>query len=705
VAVATGTAQAAPILQSLSWSGPTIVSADHPGAPVALNVYSPDWSPNATNSTPLGVIGCAPGICLLSEGSSEVYATPDPTGSSWTQVVAGGTTGGSPDPKQSAFSCVSKSFCAVAFTANDTLMFTATATPLAAQSWPAAIAVAPTTASGHAVTPGGLSCPSAKLCLALDRDGIMYWSTTPTVAGSWQSVPLLTAAGGTKAASADVALECPAAGLCFATNGTSETLVSTDPTGGAGAWKAVNSTLAAAVTSGHGNAGGGHALPACAGVRMCVFATASGTFYSSTTPAVAHSWKKGWKDTAGAKSGDAVTCPSRSRCMAVDGSDRLLVTKTPTNPRAWRTANSRHNRQHLHGPLYCWGPSSCLAAGLGNADIHVSTSWVRPSSTNTAANFERITCPSASLCMVVDSSGRLQSSSTPTSATPWTLLPIKTTIADVACASPSLCFARGTGGQVLRSDRQWRPVSQRSVAITCVQLSCYTLANGRLSSLSGPKLNVALPGWKANSVGAALTCTGPGSCLAVATYKRGETIWGVNGHTITRSATGGDDMVNPTVACMNASTCMVRAEKPYDDNTNYVPPGGALSSNNAFAARPAWSFTAKTPSASIRCFGSAGCTLVLDGAGSLTDLDDEQGGSTIYYSPAGSSWDWQFLLWAAIADDQTQPAQTWFYDVAETDGNWFVSAASGGLVTGVSGNKSCSFDAADAGCGIPNPLS
>jgi hypothetical protein len=694
--------------QPLSWSGPILVSGDHPGAPTALNVYSPNSSSDpGYNGAPISVPACGRGICLIGDGT-ELYATPNPTGQDWSVISPEGDTPGAGAKPPSHFSCVSERFCATAFTLDGEIMFTATTTPLTAGAWPQAITIAPpgspatTPEPPITTTPSAIACPSTSLCLVLSRAGTLYWSTAPTASGSWRSTQLLKTAGGS------MKLTCASTKLCFASNGKTKTLVTSNPAGGV--WTAANAKLATAVAHGAN-------LPACAGARLCVFASQGGVFYASTKPASATSWKQQWKDPDNGTNGivgATVACPGTHLCIAVDGARNLIRSTKPTGGRtAWHAHNDTGAILEPGG-IWCWGLTSCLMYGdpgngdniVANRNIRATKSgWIGVASAGIPADFNRIVCAAATLCLAIDGNGRLQVSTTPTADTSWTTIPLPQKLADLACSSPSLCFARGTQGQLLTSISPvtagtWSTERSKVDAITCIQQGCYALTTkGRVESLSGPSLKIALPHWAAPTAGAALTCTEPGRCLAVAGYEHGGTVWAVNGSHATRNVTTNKEIANPTVGCMTANECTVRTVNSGHPLPESEPAGGALTSTNAFASKPHWSYSPKAAAGTIRCFGSAGCSLLLLGAYSLTDHDDPEALSVIWRWQNGSGW--KYTLWSALPSD-VPPASISFNDVAEAGGDWFVAASGGTLITGVPGSG-CNINAADAGCAVPNP--
>ncbi|HET6509142.1 MAG TPA: hypothetical protein VFG42_20270 [Baekduia sp.] len=145
-----------------------------------------------------------------------------------------------------------------------------------------------------------VACPTTTLCVAGANadtaDGAVRIATTstPGVAGGWTTttVPVPAPSGGL------VSTSCPTADLCVAVDGYGHVLSSTNPTGGAAAWRV--DTL-----------------------------TTDGTHPRRFT---------------------SVSCPTVTRCVAIDGSNAVLTTATPASGN-WSAS----------GTGVTWGRVSCTA--------------------------------------------------------------------------------------------------------------------------------------------------------------------------------------------------------------------------------------------------------------------------------------------------------------------------------------------------------
>lgn len=249
----------------------------------------------------------------------------------------------------------------------------------------------------------GISCPTPSFCAAVDQAGSIVYSLHPTKGPRFWSRPVridsaLSVGGGPAGLTA---ISCPSARLCVAVDGAANAnvLVSTDPTGGKAAWSTVAlegpatsvscSTVTLCVIGGSqryvstdptsttawkagGALGNGvYQSVDCVGLRLCI-----GVGFSNTSPGLASAtatptgtWSAPVSvvaDPPGIGSGllDAVGC-TRGTCVALDGFDNAYVTS-----------------QALKG---IWSAATAI----------------RPKS---ASQFNAISCTSG-LCVVVDSAG------------------------------------------------------------------------------------------------------------------------------------------------------------------------------------------------------------------------------------------------------------------------------------------------------------
>lgn len=210
---------------------------------------------------------------------------------------------------------------------------------------------------------GGVSCPSAQLCVAVTGDGYVYSSTNPTGPGdAWQVAD-------TDGSGRDTHLfgiSCPTASLCVAVSGerytSGKVLTSTNPTGGAAAWTvtqldesldlrgiscgtptlcvavaqqgrllvSTNPTGGASAWTELGTPGGPGNLQgiSCAMTVLCVAGNAGGNLLTSTNPTVASTWREA--DGGSSVQVTDVSCLASRQCLAVDNNGDVMAATDPT---------------------------------------------------------------------------------------------------------------------------------------------------------------------------------------------------------------------------------------------------------------------------------------------------------------------------------------------------------------------------------------
>jgi hypothetical protein len=307
---------------SVKWN--RSVSLENPNQGGALDSVS--CAPTAaittttTTTTPASKVAPTTLLCAAGDLKGEVWVTPHPSHSisGWKREIIDSGTGDA----ITGISCPTTTFC-VAVDADGRVMH-ATDPLLGKQAWskPVRIDTATQPGGGYAGF-SAISCPTIKLCIAVDNsaNGQVAYTTDPTGPGTaWT---LASVANGVSLN----AVSCASPTLCVI--GGSERYYSIDPTGGASAWKAMGSLNAnLAVIS---------ALT-CNTVKLCVSVgygnAGSGLASSSSTPTVGASAWTGSQigsdpPAVGAQLIDGVACPERSFCIAVDGASNAYTSSTP----------------------------------------------------------------------------------------------------------------------------------------------------------------------------------------------------------------------------------------------------------------------------------------------------------------------------------------------------------------------------------------
>ena len=200
----------------------------------------------------------------------------------------------------------------------------------------------------------GVSCPTASLCVAVsgkrDDEGKIVTSTNPTGGpAAWQQVEL-------GQPFEFRALSCPTPSLCVAVAEDGRIVTSTNPTGGSGAWSIVGSP---------GGPGSLRAV-ACAGTAICVSGNEGGNLLTSTNPTGGlSSWKE--FDGGGSVQITGASCASASACIAVDNNGDVLSSTNPAGGRsAWAFDNLLPFTQAEGNALFaasCPTTSLCVVAG------------------------------------------------------------------------------------------------------------------------------------------------------------------------------------------------------------------------------------------------------------------------------------------------------------------------------------------------------
>lgn len=272
----------------------------------------------------------------------------------------------------------------------------------------------------------GISCPTARFCVAVDNHGDVIFSKQPSGGAKYWSKPVqvdtTAAAGGGPAGFA--AVSCPSAKLCVAVDNAGQVVTSTTPTAGVSAW-----TLAALP--------GGPALTSvsCPSTTLCVLG--GSTRYDSVTPtAGAGAWTARGAIVGGLL--ESLACPSISLCVGVGYGDSTTglasATATPSGPTSGWTNTTLgttvpSGNSELLDSVACPTVGFCVAVdGADNAFDTVSPltgGWAAIATARKLATstWSAISCDTKN-CVVVDSRGFITSgtvlnaaASTPTNTT------------------------------------------------------------------------------------------------------------------------------------------------------------------------------------------------------------------------------------------------------------------------------------------------
>jgi hypothetical protein len=322
----------------------------------------------------------------------------------------------------------------------------------------------------------GISCPSESLCVAVGgRERTIALAQNPTGgANSWHETQLEYPVGPGKTciegepdceppSGALQAVSCASPSFCALTTYDGWIFVSTDPTGGTGAWSPVN-------VNGKSQQGATHLISiSCPSPSFCAAVSGgsnnanSGRVLTSTNPIAGQ-----WQTTQLGPQLElrSISCGTPSLCVAAAGGGRLFVSTDPTGGTgAWRAVATPAGAGDLEGAS-CVSTVLC-AVGNMTGNVLTTTSPASGGATWSEANaggsvqVTGVSCPSASSCVAVDNNGDVMTSTDPTGgASAWTfenLMPFKpegqphNALFGTSCASTSLCALVAGEGRIFTS--------------------------------------------------------------------------------------------------------------------------------------------------------------------------------------------------------------------------------------------------------------
>ncbi len=280
----------------------------------------------------------SPTFCAYSDDAGHVISSTNPTGgvAAWTVV------GAAPGDDLYAISCSGTAFC---ITGGLDGKIYASSSPASPGSWSLVYKD-----SSSAPEVEALSCPSASLCVAVDHSGNVITSTTPTVANTWAPVTL-------ESGHSIRGLSCaPATSFCVAATGaTGNAWVSSNPTGGAGAWSKV------AIDAGVDNES-----VSCASSAFCGVLNTNEEFISDTD----NVWATGFLIRSPAVSVDRLSCPTSSFCAITDAGHFASSTNPTGGKSAW-SSQEIDGSTELEG-MSCTSAYFCVA-GDNNGNVLYGT--------------------------------------------------------------------------------------------------------------------------------------------------------------------------------------------------------------------------------------------------------------------------------------------------------------------------------------------
>ena len=283
-----------------------------------------------------------------------------------------------------------------------------------------------------------VSCPSVSLCVAFDSEGRLVTSTDPAVPTTWKVA---------KVGGEPLGVSCPSVSLCVGVGLFSRgaLLVSTKPTGGAGAWRVVS--VAAGVDAG---------AVSCPSLSLCVAGGQfNGDILTSTDPAgSSQAWRVEHVDRHASVL--SISCPAVTLCVAADDAGNLLSSTNPDGgASAWHIVHIGETLT-AHAAVSCASVTLCVAV----EDGHLLTStnptgspaaW-RVNTVDALGLVDSISCPSTSFCAAGDIFGGAATTINPAAGPRgWELEHVDGTnaINAVTCPSVNLCVAVDASGNVV----------------------------------------------------------------------------------------------------------------------------------------------------------------------------------------------------------------------------------------------------------------
>ncbi len=240
----------------------------------------------------------------------------------------------------------------------------------------------------------------------------------------------------------------------------------------------------------------------CASVTFCVAVGISGdaVTYDGFSWSSRRSIDRGaanYTDSFGTTGISGVSCPSTTFCVAVDGLGRAVrfngntwSAPLPIEPAAMAEADLAQRAAGIVG-ISCPTATFCGAVtGLGRVLTYGGHSWstpiaLEPAQVQTQAlrlgipALTGISCPAATRCVAVDSSGKIftyngSSWSGPTSTDPSSVSPVADGgLTAVSCPSVNFCVAvDASGSAVMYNSRSWSDPAQLDLTTGLAAVSC-----------------------------------------------------------------------------------------------------------------------------------------------------------------------------------------------------------------------------------------
>jgi hypothetical protein len=323
----------------------------------------------------------------------------------------------------------------------------------------------------------GVSCPSDDLCVAGGSDSLVATSTNPSggptawrtfhPGGSIDPVVPLGSAGVVIPGAAIRGVSCPTTSLCVGVSFDNRIFSSTDPAGGAEAWKVTE-------RSGEKEPRTHMTGVSCPSPTLCIAVAYGSKIVSSTNPTGdASAWVETELD--GRFDFRGVSCPTASFCAAVDNEGAIVTSTNPAGPAsAWKPVGQPGGTSGLNG-ISCQSLALCVTGNAGQMITSTNpadgaSAW-RAVTAGTGLPVKGVSCPAPSACAAVDNNSDALVSTDPTGgASAWPFVNVipppqtpggsQNGMFGISCSSTSLCVGVGAMEQIIVSRDPFTPEKQ-----------------------------------------------------------------------------------------------------------------------------------------------------------------------------------------------------------------------------------------------------
>ncbi|MDQ2758999.1 MAG: hypothetical protein M3Y17_00795 [Actinomycetota bacterium] len=425
--------------------------------------------------------------------------------------------------------------------------------------------------------PEAVSCPSVRLCVAVDSAGNVVTATEPTGGfGAWALAHVYAGYGYGDSGGVAPDISCPSVHLCVAVDAAGNVRTSTNPTAGRTAWTTRRVDRRGASLTG----------VSCPSSRLCVAVDDRGNVFTSSHPAAGPgAWTESSVDRfAGGL--NAVSCPSAHLCFAVDGNGNAVTSTRPTGRRRAWTVRRVDRRGGRLNAVSCPSGHLCVAVdGKGNAVTSTDpfargAAWTVRRVDRNGRGLHAVSCSSAHFCVAVDGDGYAVTSTRPTGRRrAWTVRRVDRRgggLNAVSCPSGHLCVAvDGNGNAVTSTHPSARGAAWRLVSTGDAENGLYAVS-------------CPFPG----------LCVAVGDVIATATDPTGP----ASGWTLSHAFPAGA-VLGTSVSCPSVGLC-VAGDSNGDILTSTAPTDPARTWTNGNVLPPVTVCAGSGPGASSDCYQS-----------------------------------------------------------------------------------------------------